>query len=86
MEGTQILLSYKQRMIYNSYKIIAYPLDATIKTDKLFYCGGGSTHQDWSYNESDAVVYTEYMQAFTDLMAIKRKNSMFLILIYPKTI
>jgi len=85
MELTQTLLNYKTRLVYNSYKIIAYPLDATIKTEKLFYCGSGKSYQQWSYEELEALNYTEYMQAFQDLMAIKRKNTMFLILIYPQT-
>lgn len=83
-QTTQTLISYKQRLVYSSYKIIAYPLNATILTEKLFYCGGIQTYQQWSYNPLEGKNYTEYMAAFTDLMAIKRKNTMFLILIYPK--
>ena len=84
MEHTQTLLSYKQRLVYSSYKIIAYPLDATIQTEKLFYVGGSGQFQQWSYDEDHALNFDEYMEAFSILMIIKRKNTMFLILIYPK--
>lgn len=66
------------------YKIIGYPLEATIKTEKLFYCESEERSQRWSFDEAEAKIYLEYMEAFRDLMAIKRKNTLFLILIYTK--
>jgi hypothetical protein len=66
------------------YRIIGYPLEATIKTEKLFYCESCERSQRWSFDETEAKVYGDYMEAFRDLMKIKRKNTLFLILIYPK--
>ena len=65
-----------------SYNIIAYPLDAIIITPKLYFAGHDTNGQHWSYDSGDAIVYPDYMTAFTDLMKIKRKNQIFLILIH----
>lgn len=67
--------------IYN-YKIIAYPLDAVVITPKLYFSGSTDHSQNWTYEESQARIYPEYMAAFTDLMKIKRKNNIFLILLH----
>lgn len=64
------------------YKIIAYPLDAVVITPKLFFSGSNDHSQNWTYNESEARIYPEYMEAFQDLMKIKRKNNLFLILLH----
>jgi hypothetical protein len=64
------------------YKIIAYPLDAVVVTPKLFFSGSCITSQSWSYDETEAQIYTDYMEAFHDLMKIKRKNNLFLILLH----
>ncbi len=65
-----------------SYNIIAYPLDAIVATPKLYFAGHDISGQHWSYDSGDAIAYPEYMTAFTDLMKIKRKNQIFLILIH----
>jgi hypothetical protein len=64
-----------------SYNIVAYPLDAVVHTPKLYFSGNDEHSQSWSYDPKDAVIYSEYMEAFKDLMQIKRKNNLFLILI-----
>lgn len=63
------------------YNIIAYPLDAIVTTPKLYFVQQDGFSQCWSYDKQQAATYTEYMQAFTDLMQIKRKNQTFLILL-----